>query len=67
MEISLIMTIEKKKGVVGNYNTYKELKHLIKNVANNKILEKISIKSLEKIKNYWSLFLSFLRIVEKIY
>lgn len=27
----------------------------IKNVANNKILEKISIKSLEKIKNYWSL------------
>ncbi|MDY4079518.1 MAG: helix-turn-helix domain-containing protein [Clostridium sp.] len=28
------MIIEKKKGVAGNYNTYKELKHLIKNVAN---------------------------------
>ena len=28
------MIIEKKKGVAGNYNTYNELKHLIKNVAN---------------------------------
>lgn len=28
------MVIEKKKGVAGNYNTYKELKHLIKNVVN---------------------------------
>ena len=27
------MIIEKKKSVAGNYNTYKELKHLIKNVA----------------------------------
>lgn len=28
------MIIEKKKGVAGNYNTYKELKYLIKNAAN---------------------------------
>lgn len=28
------MIIEKKKSVTGNYNTYKELKHLVKNVAN---------------------------------
>lgn len=28
------MIIEKKKSVTGNYNTYKELKHLVKNFAN---------------------------------
>lgn len=28
------MIIEKKKSVAGNYNTYKELKHLVKNFAN---------------------------------